>query len=120
MFRLIRNKKGQNTAEYAILIGLVVAVAIAMQTYVKRGVQGRFADEVDEMAKKPTEVKDADWIGSTTQYEPDYLKSTSTTDTQQDKKIQTGTAKEPTINIGSEAEPNKVVRSGEEQLLKPQ
>lgn len=40
--------KGQSTAEYAILIGLVVAVAIAMQTYIKRGMQGRFHDASDK------------------------------------------------------------------------
>ena len=39
------NRKGQNTAEYAILIALIVAVAVGTQTYIKRGVQSRMRDE---------------------------------------------------------------------------
>ena len=45
MFRkLIKNKKAQNTAEYAILISLVVAGIIAMQTYAQRALQARVRD----------------------------------------------------------------------------
>ncbi|MDD4910626.1 MAG: hypothetical protein PHR44_08140 [Candidatus Omnitrophica bacterium] len=44
---LLRNRKGQNTAEYAVLIGLVVAAAIGMQTLVKRSIQGKVKDAVD-------------------------------------------------------------------------
>jgi Flp pilus assembly pilin Flp len=69
MPRLFRNRKGQNTAEYAILIGLVVAVAVAMQTYVKRGLQGRVHDEVAAM------VTGTSGLGSTNQYEPYYMNS---------------------------------------------
>lgn len=60
MFKLLKNKRAQNTAEYAILIGVVVAAAVAMQTYVKRGIQGQVKDKVD---------------GLGTQYEPYYLSS---------------------------------------------
>lgn len=63
MCKWIFNRRGQNTAEYAILIGLVVAAAIAMQTYVKRGLQGRLKDGVDELVEQ------------TAQYEPYYLGS---------------------------------------------
>ena len=41
------SKKAQSTAEYAILIGLVVGVLVVMQTYIKRGIQGRFKDATD-------------------------------------------------------------------------
>ena len=45
MFRkLNRNKRGQNTAEYAILISLVVAGVVAMQTYVTRALNARSYD----------------------------------------------------------------------------
>ena len=43
----IWNRKGQNTAEYAVLIGLVVGAAIGVQTYVKRGFQARVKTETD-------------------------------------------------------------------------
>jgi len=45
------NKKGQNAAEYAILIALVIAAAIGIQTYVKRGFQGRLKDESDRIVQ---------------------------------------------------------------------
>lgn len=45
--KLFRNK-AQSTAEYAILIGLVVGVLVVMQTYLKRGIQGRVKDAADE------------------------------------------------------------------------
>jgi hypothetical protein len=62
---MILNRKGQNTAEYAILIALVVAVAVAMQTYVKRSMQGGVKYTVDKLKKS----------GGTGQYEPYYLES---------------------------------------------
>jgi len=79
MFRLLNNKRGQNTAEYAILIGVIVAAAIAMQIYVRRGMQARIKDAVDYSLTNPgTNV----FIHS--QYEPEYMESdyetTSSTD----------------------------------------
>lgn len=74
---LIRNKKGQNTAEYAILIGLVVAALLAMQLYVKRGLQGHVARTVD------TELGE--------QFEPQYYTSTiNATRTTNEKEEVTG------------------------------
>ena len=87
MLRLMRNKKGQNTAEYAILIGLVVAAVIAMQTYVKRGIQGRMHDASNKFYD---EVTEADWSGISTtsvaplaskQYEPEGMSSQTTKET---------------------------------------
>lgn len=71
MLRILRTKKAQTTAEYAILIGLVVAALVAMQTYVKRGLQGRVKDATDTFATQTTN------LGSTTQYEPYYLQQAS-------------------------------------------
>ncbi|MFH0854905.1 MAG: hypothetical protein V1869_00075 [Candidatus Omnitrophota bacterium] len=67
MFKLTR--KGQSTAEYAIVIGLVVAAVVAMQVYVKRGLQGKIKDAVD--------YKDSgdNVTGTTAQYEPYYTQS---------------------------------------------
>ncbi len=48
------NKKGQNTAEYAILIALVVAAVVAMQTYVKRSMQAGIKFAVDKVKKGET------------------------------------------------------------------
>jgi len=74
--KLIKNKKAQNTAEYAILISLVVAGIIAMQTYAQRALQARVKDASSLMT---TEVGDASWgMNATAQYEPYYLQSNYT------------------------------------------
>jgi len=73
MIRLLNNRRGQNTAEYAILIGVIVAAAIAMQIYVRRGMQARIKDAVDysQQADEGTGVD----IFNSTQYEPYYMDS---------------------------------------------
>ena len=47
--RWLRNKKAQSTLEYAILIAVVVGALIGMQTYVKRGLQGRLRTATDDV-----------------------------------------------------------------------
>jgi Flp pilus assembly pilin Flp len=69
MFRLLKSKTAQTTAEYAILIGLVIAALVAMQVYVKRGLQGRMRSATDYLAAQTL------GIGNTSQYEPYYLSS---------------------------------------------
>jgi len=41
---------GQSTMEYALLIAVVAAALIAMQVYVKRGIQGRIRDLADQIS----------------------------------------------------------------------
>ena len=75
MFKIFNrslNKKGQNTAEYALLISLVVAAIIAMQTYAQRALQARIRDASLYM-KNQTSV-----LGNTDQYEPYYLSTNYT------------------------------------------
>lgn len=66
--KLDGKKKGQNTAEYAILISLVVAAIIAMQTYVQRAIQARIRGAVAVYMTNGTEE-----LGNVIQYEPYYL-----------------------------------------------
>ncbi len=73
--RLRKNKKAQNTAEYAILISLVVAAIIAMQVYVQRGMQGRIRDAVQGFLIDQTNPAGVNGLGRTVQYEPYYLSS---------------------------------------------
>ena len=70
MFRKLHKKKnGQNTAEYAILISMVVAAVIAMQTYVQRTLQAKIRDGAQFLASStPT-------MGNSVQYEPYYLET---------------------------------------------
>ena len=70
MLRKLRKRtRGQSTAEYAILIALVIAAMIAMQTYVKRGLQARTKDAIDYLAEQTGD------LGNTVQFEPQYLSS---------------------------------------------
>ena len=98
MLRILKNKRGQNTAEYAILIALIVAAAVAMQTYVKRGLQGRVKDAVDSLASGTT------GIGTTEQYEPYYLESSYdvTSKAKQQEEYETGGTVTRTITAGDE------------------
>ena len=68
---LIKSKRAQQTAEYAIVLGLVVGAVVAMQVYVKRGLQGR----IQQFAT----INDTNFslmdLDPTTQYEPYYLES---------------------------------------------
>lgn len=67
MIKRTLDRKGQNTAEYAILIALVVGAVIAMQTYVQRAMNGRVLDTTKYMAAATSNV-----TGNETQYEPYY------------------------------------------------
>ena len=76
MLKMFKNKKAQNTAEYAILIALVVGGVIAMQTYAQRTFQGRLRDaavSLRDQTKGISPGANAD----TLQYEP-YYTNTST------------------------------------------
>jgi Flp pilus assembly pilin Flp len=68
----LKNRKAQNTAEYALLIALVVAGVIAMQTYAQRALQARIHDASTYMT---TQTGGANGIGNDVQYEPYYLQS---------------------------------------------
>lgn len=68
------NRRGQNVAEYSILIALVIAAAVAMQTYVKRGLQGRVKDAVDNRGAT-ADIGGTTLNFQTAQYEPYYASS---------------------------------------------
>jgi hypothetical protein len=69
MLKLMR--KGQSTAEYAIVIGLVIAAAVAMQVYVKRSLQAKIKDAADYKDEAAVML-------NTQQYEPYYMESNLT------------------------------------------
>jgi uncharacterized protein (UPF0333 family) len=79
MFRWLNSRKGQNTAEYAILIGVIVAAAIAMQIYIRRGMQARTKDAVDFTMTADVDSGNALFNRSLSQYEPYYMQTNFTT-----------------------------------------
>ena len=73
--RFNRKSRAQSTAEYAILIGLVIAAAVAMQVYVKRTIQGRMRGGVHYLANYTASENTELGLGNSTQYEPYYFAS---------------------------------------------
>jgi Flp pilus assembly pilin Flp len=73
LIKLRRKSKAQTTAEYAILLGLVIAAVVAMQVYVKRGIQARIHDASKVLVNRTATagIGGADEF----QYEPYYLNS---------------------------------------------
>ena len=45
-------KKGQSTLEYALVIAVIVAALVAMQTYIKRGFQGKLKASTDDVGEQ--------------------------------------------------------------------
>ena len=50
MLRLV--KRGQTSLEYAVLLIIVIGAFIAIQNYMKRGVQGRWKSAVDDLGEQ--------------------------------------------------------------------
>lgn len=69
IFNKTKAKKGQNVAEYAILIALVVGAVVAMQRFAQRGLQARIRDATQWMVRETVD------LGNTAQYEPYYSQS---------------------------------------------
>jgi len=88
----LKNRKAQNTAEYALLIALVVAGVIAMQTYAQRALQARIHDAAGYMAKAGGDGSGNTILGNATQYEPYYLVTNyaSNTSTDESKRLGVG------------------------------
>lgn len=63
------NRRGQTTAEYAVVVGVVIAAIVAMQIYVKRGMQAKVKDVTDNFTSQAVGGR------QTSQYEPYYASS---------------------------------------------
>ena len=46
---MLKRHKGQSTLEYAMIIAVVVAALLAIQIYMKRGVQGKLRSSADDI-----------------------------------------------------------------------
>jgi hypothetical protein len=90
MLNMLNKKKAQNTAEYAILIALVVGGVIAMQTYAQRALQGRIRDANVTMRDQ------SNALGNTLQYEPYYQDTSATSSRKSSKATYAGGGNEST------------------------
>jgi hypothetical protein len=73
MLKMFKNRKAQNTAEYAILIAMLIGALIAMQTWLQRFFSARWRAAGIAMVNTTK-----DTMSTTLQYEPYY--ATSSTD----------------------------------------
>jgi len=49
MMTRLNQKRGQSTLEYAVLMIVIIAALISIQTYIKRGIQGRLKSASDDI-----------------------------------------------------------------------
>ena len=49
---MIKRLRGQSTLEYALIIAVVVGALLAMQIYMKRGMEGRMRKAADDIGKQ--------------------------------------------------------------------
>ena len=71
----MKRTKAQSLSEYAIGLLVVILALMAMQVYVKRGLQGRYVDLVSQTTLRIN--KDS---GGISQYEPYYVTKDITTE----------------------------------------
>lgn len=94
------NKRGQSTLEYGVIIAVIVAALIAMQFYLKRGVQGRLKQAADDTGEQYTPLNTTSNITttSTVTSTETVVGGTNPTTTTVSDQTQTRTASE---NVGS-------------------
>ena len=46
------SKRGQSTLEYAVLIVVIIGALVAVQVYLKRGIQGRMRESSDQIGEQ--------------------------------------------------------------------
>jgi len=56
--------KAQITTEYAVVLAIVAAALLAMQVYMKRGIQGRIRDLADQLS--PTQYEKSSTVSNST------------------------------------------------------
>ena len=49
MLQYLNQKRGQSTLEYAVLTVVIIGALLTIQTYIKRGVQGRLKSAADDI-----------------------------------------------------------------------
>ncbi|MFH1519363.1 MAG: hypothetical protein ABIE75_02190 [Candidatus Omnitrophota bacterium] len=70
---LVNLRKAQSTAEYAILISVIVGAALAMQVYIKRSLQAKMHDAGVALSSVSGDITGSGAVlGTSKQYEPYY------------------------------------------------
>ena len=56
---MLMKTQGQSTLEYAILMVIIIAALLTMQTYVKRSIQGRLKSATDDIGEQYSQEENA-------------------------------------------------------------
>jgi len=84
---MLIKRRAQSTLEYALIVAVVVGGLIAMQVYVKRGLQGKIKESADQIGEQyspgyTTGVTTVTTASTTTESLASGVTSTSSTTTQ--------------------------------------
>lgn len=93
----LANRRGQSLTEYGVVFALIIGAVIAMQVYVKRGLQGRMKDATDKIATDTSE------LGTTEQYEPYYSESSMQTGSKSSSEVGTAEGAAKTVKNTAES-----------------
>ena len=58
---MLNIKRGQSVLEYAILMVIIIAALLTLQTYIKRGIQGRLKSATDDIGSQYTTAEGANY-----------------------------------------------------------
>lgn len=83
MFKLFRKRKGQNTAEYAVIFGVVIAAAVGISALIKEGIQDRVVSEIRK-------IGDEDTVTGNASFDLRSLTNRLQSDRSQDVNVSTG------------------------------
>lgn len=101
MQRTKRWERAQSTAEYAIVIALVLGALVGMQTYVRRAINARIADASDDVLPATQLGAQPGTTPLRYQFEPNYQDSDFTTTSQVGSAANQSVAAQVTMAAGA-------------------
>jgi hypothetical protein len=63
---MLNTKRGQSVLEYAILMVIIIAALLTLQTYIKRGISGRLKSATDDIGSQYTTAAGSNYIKKVT------------------------------------------------------
>jgi Flp pilus assembly pilin Flp len=63
---MLKIKRGQSVLEYAILMVIIIAALLTLQTYIKRGIQGRLKSATDDIGSQYSDSTSANYYKKVT------------------------------------------------------
>jgi uncharacterized protein (UPF0333 family) len=80
---MFKNKKGQSALEYALVVAVAVIALLAVNMYMRKGIQGRLKESTDQIGRQfDANTFETSWqsasAGNTTTTESKALGSTTT------------------------------------------